>query len=101
MTPKLYVWPVPRETGRYELRFQRAKMLQDISANFSQTANVPGRWLDALVAGLAAKLAMKYKPERYGDLKQMADLAYNIAAREDRERVPLRLYPDMMNWTVN
>ena len=50
--------------------------------------------MEAIASGLAAKLAVKFAPDRLVTLQQMADAAYSRAIAEDRERVPLRITID-------
>lgn len=87
--PIMYVWPVP-DNGDGTMIYWRMRMLQDPGA-FTNTPDFPNRWMDAAAAGLAARLAVKVAPERVDMLKAEAVQAYNLAAGEDRERVPLRL----------
>jgi hypothetical protein len=56
--------------------------------------NVPQSFLDALVAGLAARLSLKFQPERLQVLKQEATEAYQVAAQTNFEDVPLRFSPN-------
>jgi hypothetical protein len=50
--------------------------------------------MEAIAAGLAAKLAVKFAPERLPVLENYATKTYDTAAAEDRERVPLRITID-------
>lgn len=90
--PVMYLWPVPDNSTR-TVKYYRMRMLQNIGA-LSQTPDVANRWLDAVCAGLAARLAVKYAPDRLGTLQPLADKAYENAAYEDAERVALRIAPD-------
>jgi len=61
------------------------------------TADIPFRFLPALVAGLAFHLSIKI-PEaaaRSADLKVMYDEAFRDAVDEDREKAALRIAPRM------
>lgn len=93
-TPSLFVWPVP-QTATVELRYYRMKMQQDAGA-FTNSLDIPNRWMEAIASGLAAKLAVKFAPDRLSFLQGLADQAYVRAKAEDRERVPLRISID--NW---
>ena len=92
--PVLYVWPVPAAAG-VTLLYYRMTMQQDIG-KYTNTVDAPQRWMDAIAAGLASRLAVKFAPDRLQVLKLEAAEAYATASREDRERVPLRIAPDMM-----
>lgn len=89
--PTLKVWPVPRASGT-TLLYYRMRTQQDAGA-YTNSLDGPGRLLEAIAAGLAAKLAVKFAPDRVQMLQQMAVDAYRAAIIEDRERVPVRFRP--------
>lgn len=91
--PVMYLWPVP-DTAGYILKYYRMRMLQN-AGTLTQTPDVANRWLEAICAGLAMRLAVKYAPDRLAVLTPLADAAYQTAAAEDAERVVLRIVPDM------
>lgn len=74
-------------------------MPEDIGS-LTNTPQIPSRFLEALTSELACRLAVK---ESMGNpqlltlipfLEKEADKQYALAAQEDRERVPLRIYGD-------
>jgi hypothetical protein len=89
--PVMYLWPVP--ANAWVLKYYRMRMLQNIG-QLTQTPDVANRWLEAICAGLAMRLAVKYAPDRLQVLTPLADAAYQTAAAEDAERVTLRIVPD-------
>lgn len=91
-TPSLYVWPVPQDNS-VTLLYYRMKIQQDAGA-FTNSLDVPNRFMEAMASGLAAKLAVKFAPDRLSFLQDLADKAYVSAIAEDRERVPLRITID-------
>jgi hypothetical protein len=92
ISPILYIWPVP--TAQYNnLFYTRVETIQDIG-QLTNMADIPQRFYEALCAGLASKLALKYTPERADLLTALYDKAFDLAAREDTEKVPLRIYGD-------
>lgn len=91
ITPVIYLWPTPQDTS-VTLFYNVATMVQDPGA-LSNTLDAPNRWFDAMAADLAARLAVKWAPDRYAKLKQLADVAYSAAAAEDSENVPLSIVP--------
>lgn len=91
--PSLKVWPVPSGAG-VTLLYYRMRTQQDAGA-FVNSLDAPGRLLEAIAAGLAAKLAVKFAPDRAAMLNDMAIASYQAAIREDRERVPMRFLPSM------
>jgi hypothetical protein len=92
ITPRLYIWQAPQTAG-VTLFYHRMKIQEDAGA-FTDSMDAPNRWMEAIASGLAAKLAVKFQPDRLEFLQGMADVAYNRAAAEDRERVPLRITID-------
>lgn len=92
ITPRLYIWQAPRDVG-ITLFYHRMKIQEDAGA-FTNSMDAPNRWMEAIAAGLAAKLAVKFAPDRLEFLQQLADGAYARAAAEDREKVPLRITID-------
>jgi hypothetical protein len=98
INPVIYLWPTP--TPQYNnLFYTRVELMQDIGQMINM-ADIPQRFYEALVSGLAVKLSIKYMPARLEILRQEYEHAFNIAAREDTERVPLRIYGDyQQGWT--
>lgn len=96
--PVIYLWPTP--TSQYNnLFYTRVEQIQDIG-QMTNMADIPQRFYEALTAGAAVKLAIKYMPTRLEMLRQEYEMAFNLAAREDSERVPLRIYGDYtQGWT--
>ena len=84
----LYVYPTPDQA--YTATYWRMREAQDIGA-LANTADAPKLWTDAIAAGLAARLAEKYAPERQDEKAAKAMAAFSSAAGENRNRVPLRI----------
>jgi hypothetical protein len=72
--------------------------MDDAGSPATNTVDVPFRFYEALIAGLAAKLALKKAPESLSMLKALADEAFDLAAAEDRERAPIRMVPRYMDY---
>ena len=85
-TPTITLWTVP-ENSTDEIIYYRLRRLQDGGA-LSNTPDVPYFWNEAFAAGLAAKLAEKYAPEREDKLVLKARMAFDHADEEDRQRMP-------------
>lgn len=93
--PKITLWPVPDSSQTYTLAYWYMKRIDDATNPASQTIEVPFRFYNALVAGLAYHIALK-KPEsadRVSMLKDMYDEAFQLAADEDRDRSSDRFVP--------
>lgn len=95
ISPVIYLWPVPDDSTTYELHYYRYRQIQDATLPSGVTPEVPQRWLDATVAGLAARLAAIHAPELEDKRKGDAERAFQFAAAQDTENVPLYLIPQI------
>ena len=93
IAPQVNVWPVPDSGGPYTLNLQTMIQIQDAALAAGQTPDMPYRWLDAFVAGLAHRLSRTYKPALEAIRKTDAQEAWAIAANQDTEGVPLYVTP--------
>ena len=93
LTPTVNVWPVP-DVSTYTLVYWRMRRIQDTGAA-TNTADIPSRFIPALVSGLAYYIALKRPAlmNRVQMLKAIYDEQFQLAYEEDRERVPLRIIP--------
>lgn len=93
-TPRVTVWPVPDATQPYTLTYWRMRRIQD-AGDGGNTQDVPYRFADALIAGLAYKLSMKLpgSMDRVPMLKAQYDESFDLAAAEDRDRASVRFVP--------
>lgn len=94
--PQINVWPTPNDPGnQYTFVYWRMRRIQD-AGNGVNTQDIPFRFLNAMVAGLALYIAMK-KPEvttdRLAMLKGDYDAQFDLAAQEDREKASIRFVP--------
>jgi hypothetical protein len=67
--------------------------LQDATLPNGLNVEIPYLWLDALTAGLAHRLARVYAPQLEQIRKADADEAWQIAATQNVENVPLYIAP--------
>ncbi len=88
-TPTLNVYPTPDSTWQF-FAFNRVRYIQDLG-DFLNTIDTVQAFLDPLAAGLAMKVAEKFKPERLADLTIAAEKAYLKAGRENTENVNLQV----------
>jgi hypothetical protein len=79
-----YLWPVP-ENSTDVYRYRRLRRIQDAGTGL-QTPDLPYHWFEALAAGLAEHLALKFAPDRHSLLKGLAEQRFLAARSEDRER---------------
>ena len=88
------LWPVPQDDS-YTLLYYRLKGIDGLSSGVSGSAQIPPRFVPALVSGLAFQIAMK-KPEAAGRaqaLREEYERQFQMAASEDEERASLHITP--------
>jgi hypothetical protein len=95
--PRITVWPVPDNTTTYTFVYWRLRRIDD-AGNGVNTMDVPFRFLNAMVAGLAYYLALKIPDavQRLEVLKAQYDEAWDLASSEDREKAAVRFVPRHM-----
>ena len=96
--PAVTVWPTPDQGSvgnpYYQIVYWRMRRVEDIGGGI-RTADMPFRFLPAMVAGLAYYIATK-NPElanRIDLLKAQYEEQYQLAAGEDREKAAIRFVP--------
>jgi hypothetical protein len=98
ISPTFTLYPVPDGNGPYTLYYYRVRQVQDAIAGSGLNVEVPYLWLDALIAGLAHRLARVYAPDLEDKRKMDAEEAWNIAARFNIENVPLFISPGLNSY---
>jgi hypothetical protein len=91
----LNLWPVPDQA--YTLVYWKLARIED-AGGAANTADMPFRFIPALVSGLAYHIATK-KPQaaaRVPILKQIYEEQFALAADEDRDRASVYLLPDLV-----
>lgn len=94
-TPTVTLWPVPLNATA-TLVYWRLRRIQDAGTG-AQTADIPFRFIPAMVAGLAYYLALKVPGglDRLMVLKQQYDETWLMASDEDREKASVHFVPRM------
>lgn len=101
--PQINVWPSPdqgtEDTPYYYFVYWRLRRMFD-AGNGVNVEDIPFRFQEAIICGLAYRLAMKVPGglERLQFLKAQYDEAWEMAAGEDREKAPDRLVPRMITY---
>jgi len=92
--PSVTVWPTPDDSQTYTLVYWRMRRIDDAGGGVN-TMDVPFRFLNCLVAGLAYYLALKVPNAmvRLDVLKAQYDEAWELASTEDREKAAVRFVP--------
>ena len=98
---QLTLWPVPDASGPYVLFAYAMTQVQDAVMTAGATMDLPYRFLEAFTAGLSAKLAIKYPPPPPNSaiiMQQLAQQAWDMAANQDIEDVPLYIAPGLSSY---
>ena len=90
--PQLHLWPVPDEA--YTLVYWRMRRMESISSGIAGDPDLPSRFVPALIAGLALRIARaKQNYAAMPELKLEYEQQFMLAAGEDRDRSAYRLRP--------
>lgn len=95
ISPTFTLFPVPDGNGPYTLRYYRVRQPQDADYALGQNIEIPYLWLDAFAAGLAHRLSRIYSPQLEQIRKMDADEAWNLAATQNTENVPMMIIPSL------
>lgn len=90
-----HIWPLPDATGSYVMYYTVLRRLDDAGA-YTNTADIPFRFLPPFISGLAYYLAEKKRqddPNLIQRLQQRYESDWQLAADNDRERATLSLVP--------
>lgn len=97
--PNINIWPMPDQGSSgnpyYTFVYWRMRRMQDAGTG-TRTQDIPFRFIECMVAGLAYKMAMKLPnmdPGRMAVLKAEYDQQWALAAEEDREKASARFVP--------
>lgn len=93
ISPTITFYLTPDGEGPYTCYFYRVRRIQDATIQYSFQPEIPALWLDAIIAGLAHRLARIYKPDLESARKSDADEAWSLASTQDVENVPLYIMP--------
>lgn len=92
ISPTITTYPVINQSG-YLFNYYAAVQIQDAEISSGQTPDIPYLWLDAMVAGLSHRLARIYAPPLEAQRKADAKEAWEIAAEQNVENVPVKITP--------
>jgi hypothetical protein len=100
--PIMHMWPVPNLAATVcQIVVWRQRYIMDVGT-MTQDIEVPQRWLEAIVAGLAAKMALELVEVDVNlipILDQKAAIALNIAQMEERDNSPMMIAPNISPYT--
>jgi hypothetical protein len=92
--PKIYVYPTPDQSDYYTFVYWRMRRVQNAGQG-TATQDIPFRFLNCLIAGLAYYLSMKIPgaADRMQVLKAQYDEQWKFASEEDRDKAAIRFVP--------
>lgn len=93
INPEITLWLVPDSATTYTLEYYRFIQIQDANIPGGVNVQLPYRYLDAFVAGLAARLSVIWAPDRIVQLAAQAEKAYMIASTQDVEDAQMFIVP--------
>lgn len=100
--PSINIWPMPDQGSvgnpYYTFVYWRMRRVQDTGTGTSNE-DIPFRFLECLIAGLAYKLAVKLPdvdPNRIPLLKAEYEQQWTLASEEDREKAANRYVPRVL-----
>lgn len=93
-TPTITFWQTPDDSADYVANVRLLSQPQDVSLPAGATLDMPYRYLDVAVAGLAHRLARIYAPDKEAMRKQDYQEAWQAAATTDtQDSVTLYIQP--------
>lgn len=98
ISPTITFWPVPDGNGPYIAKYYSVRQTQDAVLSGGLTVEVPYRFIEAYVAGLAWKLAELYSPQLEDKLFARYTRALQIAQTQDTEQTNLYIVPQVSGY---
>lgn len=99
ITPTITTWPVADGNATYTLNVRLMTQMQDVSLTSGTTLDMPYRWLDVFVAGLAHRLSRIYAPDK--EMARKADYLdawANAAALDVEDNVSIYISPSFAGY---
>jgi hypothetical protein len=91
-------YPVADASGPYTLSYYACLQMQDANLPGGETPDIPYRWLDAFIAGLAHRLSRIYAPDLEEKREKDAIKAWTKAATQDVENCNLSVSPALRTY---
>lgn len=98
IAPNIYLWPVADADDTYTLYYHYMRQATDSVLSGGLDADIPWYFIDAFTAGLAARLALIYAPDKVDRLTALSDKAYMKAMSVGTENVGLQIIPQMRGY---
>lgn len=93
ITPILNLWPVPDIDNFYSLFCLVLLQIQDTVLPSGVTLDVPWRFYDAWVDGMATRLSRHYAPDRFASNEAAEEKSWNSAVKRGGEDVMYNISP--------
>lgn len=98
ISPTVTLYPTPDGNGPYIFNYYGCTQIQDAALTGGETPDIPYRFLDAMVADLSHRVSRIYAQPLEAQRKQDAKDAWDIAAAQDTEGVPLTIAPSISSY---
>lgn len=101
--PIVHLWPLPGDSGPYTLVYWVLRRMDD-AGEYTNTADMPFRFLPAFISGLAWYIAEKKRtddPNIILRLQARYEADWQRAADEDRDKSTLKIAPRSSAYRVN
>ena len=97
ISPYFLLWMVPPDGSDYQLVYWRLRRMASLGTGGTGAPEIPWRFTNAMIAGLAFYLALKSKDpnalQRLEMLKGEYNEQFQLASDEDRDRATYRFQP--------
>lgn len=98
INPNIYLWPTPDASSTYTLYYHYMRQAQDSVLSGGLDVEIPWYYIDAFCAGLAARLAVIYAPDRADRLEALSNKAWLRALDVGTENVAVQIIPQMRSY---
>lgn len=98
VSPEITFYFVPDSNGPYVAGYYSVRQTQDVSLANGDTVEIPYKWLEAFISGVAWQLSKTYAPQRKADLFADYQRALALAQTEDTENVPMYIVPGISGY---
>ncbi len=98
VSPEITFYPTPDSNGPYVARYYSVRQTQDVQLEGGDTVEIPYRYLEAFVSGVAWQLSKSYAPQVKDSLFGDYQRALQIVMTQDTENVPLFITPGLAGY---
>ncbi len=98
VSPEITFYFTPDSNGPYVARYYSVRQTQDVQLSGGDTVEIPYRWLEAFVSGVAWQLSKSYAPQVKDSLFGDYQRALQIVMTQDTENVPLFITPGLAGY---